>query len=100
MEEKQRKKKEREVKKIAREEEKKCKTLEREAKKAEAEKNIKNKGATMKRPVRSSVMLLILSGKRFVKMNVTKWDFNIEKYQRVSVLYVLVIGKRMMQING
>ena len=54
MEEKQRKKKEREMKKIAREEEKKCKALEREAKKAEAEKNKKNKGATKKRPVRSS----------------------------------------------
>ena len=42
MEEKQRKKKEREMKKIAREEEKKCKALEREAKKAEAERNKKN----------------------------------------------------------
>ena len=42
MEEKQRKKKEREMKKIAREEEKKRKALEREAKKAEAERNKKN----------------------------------------------------------
>ena len=45
------------------------------------------------------LMLVILSSKRLVKMNMTKWDSDIEKHQRVSVLYVSVIGKRILQIK-
>ena len=58
----------------------------KEAKQAETEKNKKNK--------------VILSGKGFMKMIVMKEDFKIEKYQIVGVLYVLVIEKRMTQMNG
>jgi len=54
MEEKQQKKKEREMKKIAKEEEKWRNTLEREAKKAEAEKQRKSKSNIRKWSVKSS----------------------------------------------
>ena len=99
MEEKQRKKKEREMKKIAREEEKKRKALQREAKKAEAEKNKKNKGATKKRPVRSSDT----ANPKRQKICEDECDEVGLQHREISESECAVcfgLGKRMTQMNG
>ena len=80
-----------EMKRIAREKEKKCKALEKRGKKAEAEKNKKNKGTAKKRPIRPSDV----ANPKQQRIYEDECDFNIEKYQLESVLYVLVIGKRI-----
>ena len=87
------------MKRIAREEEKKRKAFEREAKKAEAERNKKNKGTAKKRLVRPSDVANPKQ-QRIYEDECDEGGFQHREYQRVSVLYVLVIGKRMMQMNG
>ena len=67
-------------------------------KKAEAERNKKNKGATKKSPARSSDTANPKRQKICEDECDEVGNINIEKYLRVSMLYVN--GKRMMQRNG